>query len=177
MMNIQLKMKKTHLIKGKSTKIAKNPTTFRKNKPNSPIVQTDVTSCTTMNYTIFASLTKVKNKPNQTQFKPNTNPIASKAKMNINIYYTIGYNNFPRLLVQKTNPKQTQFQKFEFSAILICAKTSRFFKIYPFLIKSCLQIAEKRVTMAFFDLKRLENHKKAVKNQSGKEVKNVLEPI
>ena len=49
-------------------------------KPNSPIVRTDLTSFTTTIYTIFASLTKVKNKPNQTQFKANTKPIPSKAK-------------------------------------------------------------------------------------------------
>jgi len=41
-------------------------------KPNSPIVRTDLTSFTTTIYTIFASLTKVKNKPNQTQYKANS---------------------------------------------------------------------------------------------------------
>jgi hypothetical protein len=41
-----------------------------KNKPNSPIVQMNVTDLITMNYTIFVSLTEVKNKPKQTQLKP-----------------------------------------------------------------------------------------------------------
>ena len=41
------------------------------NKPNSPIVQMNVNNLTTMNYTIFTSLTKVKN-------KPNSNPIATR---------------------------------------------------------------------------------------------------
>jgi hypothetical protein len=48
------------------------------NKPNSPNVQMNTSLFITMNYAIFASLTKVKNKakqtqlkPKQTQFKPN----------------------------------------------------------------------------------------------------------
>jgi len=45
---------------------------FLQNKPNSPNVQIDVNSFIRMTYTIFISLTKVKNKPNsnpiQTQF-------------------------------------------------------------------------------------------------------------
>jgi hypothetical protein len=41
------------------------------NKPNSPNVQMNANFFITMNYTIFTSLTKVKNKPNQTQNKPN----------------------------------------------------------------------------------------------------------
>jgi hypothetical protein len=48
---------------------------FMQNKPNSPIVQIHLTSFMTMNYAILTSLTKVKNKPNQTQFKAKTNPI------------------------------------------------------------------------------------------------------
>ena len=63
-------MKKAGKSKGKTTKSA---TTFRTNKPNSPIVQLDLTLFTTMYYAISACLTKVKN-------KPNSNPIASKAK-------------------------------------------------------------------------------------------------
>jgi len=34
-----------------------------------------------------------KNKPNQTQFKPKTNPIPKMLKMNVNIYYTKDYSN------------------------------------------------------------------------------------
>ena len=44
---------------------------FMQNKPNSPIVQLNVTLFITMNYAIFASLTKVKNKPNSNPNKPN----------------------------------------------------------------------------------------------------------
>jgi len=96
-----LKMKKVGKSKENSTKSAN---TFCRNKPNSPIVQTDVTFFTTMYYTNFASLTKVKNKPNQTQFKANTNPIVERPKMNINIYYTIGYNNETAFRRNKNKP-------------------------------------------------------------------------
>jgi hypothetical protein len=40
------------------------------NKPNSPNVQINLTYLTTMNYAISTCLTKVKNKPKQTQLKP-----------------------------------------------------------------------------------------------------------
>jgi len=89
-------------------KITKSSVTFRKNKPNSPNVQMNLINLTTMIYTIFASLTKVKNKPNQTQFKPNTKPIAERPKINVNQYNKMNYKNFMPLAGQKTNPKQTQ---------------------------------------------------------------------
>ena len=89
-------------------KIAKSLTSFRKNKPNSPIVQTGLKSFTTMNYTIFTSLTKVKNKPNQTQYKANSNPFAKRPKMNIRSAITKDYENISRWLGTKTNPIQTQ---------------------------------------------------------------------
>jgi hypothetical protein len=41
------------------------------NKPNSPIVHLHLTYLLIMIYTIFTCLTKVKNKPNQTQYKAN----------------------------------------------------------------------------------------------------------
>jgi hypothetical protein len=44
------------------------------NKPNSPIVQMKLNNLTTMNYVIFTSLTKVKNKPNSNPIKAKTNP-------------------------------------------------------------------------------------------------------
>ena len=48
------------------------------NKPNSPNVQMNLTNLTTTNYSIFISLTKPKNKPNQSQNKANSNPIKPK---------------------------------------------------------------------------------------------------
>jgi len=78
------------------------------NKPNSPNVQIDLTSFTIMIYTIFISLTKVKNKPNQTQFKPKTNPISEKPKMSVNIYYKREYDKKTALWWIKNKPNQTQ---------------------------------------------------------------------
>jgi len=74
-----LNNEKVWLFKGKTTK---NATSFMQNKPNSPIVQMNASLFTAMNYAIFASLTKVKNKPNQTQsnpIKPNSNPIQTQS--------------------------------------------------------------------------------------------------
>jgi len=98
------------LIRGK---IAKSSVTFRKNKPNSPNVQTYVTSFTTTIYTIYASLTKVKNKPNQTQFKPNSNPNFYLAIFNLSSLMTSEYVKSDALAGDKTNPNkpnQTQFR-------------------------------------------------------------------
>jgi len=80
------------------------------NKPNSPNVQMNVTFFITMIYTIFISLTGVKNKPNQSQYKANTKPIASKAKIDAKYSYTKDYENISRSLLRKNKPKQTQFQ-------------------------------------------------------------------
>ena len=98
-------MKKVGKSKEKSTK---NAITFKQNKPNSPIVQIHLTSFTTMNYPILPSLTKVKNKPNQTQFKANSNPITKRPKMNISNFITINYEIFLRLTEQKTKPNKAK---------------------------------------------------------------------
>ena len=85
------------------------------------------------------------------------------------------------------NPKQTQF-KANSNPILETRIVSNVnlgkyllplkYKFqHPFLIKSLPKIAEKREIMAFTTLKRPKNHEKARKNQSGKEVSNVLELI
>ncbi len=106
-MNSQLNNEKAGKSREKTTKTA---TTFRRNKPNSPNVQINVTNLITMNYAIFTSLTKVKNKPNQTQFKANSNPIGKRPKMNINNFLTKDYKNISRLPGNKTNPIQSQFK-------------------------------------------------------------------
>ena len=77
---------------------------FLTNKPNSPIVHLGLTSLITMIYTILASLTKVKFKPIQTQFKPKQTQLLQRPKMNANIYYTIGYNNETALRLGKNKP-------------------------------------------------------------------------
>jgi len=103
----QLNNEKGSKIKGK---ITKSCTTFSENKPNSPNVQMNLSLFTTMNYTIFASLTKVKNKPNQTQYKPKTNPIPERPKMNANAFLQKDYENISRWRGEKTNSIQSQFQ-------------------------------------------------------------------
>jgi hypothetical protein len=52
------------------------------NKPNSPIVQLNLTPFITMHYTISTCLTKVKNKPNTNPIKPNFGPILPVANPN-----------------------------------------------------------------------------------------------
>jgi hypothetical protein len=87
---MQLNDQKGWLFKGKATKSAN---TFCRNKPNSPIVQMNVTILITMNYTFFISLTKVKNKPNSNPIKANSKPIKAKTKP----------------IQSQFKPKQTQF--------------------------------------------------------------------
>jgi hypothetical protein len=78
---------------------------FLTNKPNSPIVQLDVTSFKTMNYMIFPSLIKVKNKPNSNPNKPNLSPVScllcsifSKQTQNKPKFYPLVY---PRVLLPR----------------------------------------------------------------------------
>jgi hypothetical protein len=73
LMNRQLNIEKSWLFKGKTTK---SSTTFRRNKPNSPIVQINASLFITTNYVNFTSLTKVKNKPNS---NPITCPFVQSA--------------------------------------------------------------------------------------------------
>ena len=78
------------------------------NKPNFPDAQMYAINIITRNYKNFIPLAGYKNKPNQTQFKPKTNPISKMPKMNVNFYNTIDYNNktyLPRMQNKpKTNP-------------------------------------------------------------------------
>jgi len=63
----------------------------------------------TKDYKDFMPYKSPKNKPNQTQNKPNSNPITEIPKMNVNSYSTKVYQNKPRLRPQQNKPKQTQF--------------------------------------------------------------------
>ena len=58
---------------------------FLTNKPNSPIVQIHLTNLSTMNYAIFTSLIKVKNKPNSNPITANTKPIKAKCPISSRI--------------------------------------------------------------------------------------------
>jgi hypothetical protein len=95
-------------------------------------------------------------------------------------------------LFRQTKPKQTQFKpkqtqlkpkqtQFKPNQMLIWAIISCLLKYsfqYPFLIKSWPKIAENREIMAFTVLRKAEiSRKNREKQQSGKEVQNVLEPI
>ena len=79
-MNIQLKMKKTHLNKGK---ITKSCITFCDNKPNFINPEVGVSSFETGKYEILHAWRSKKSNPIQTQFKPiqtQFKPNAKKAK-------------------------------------------------------------------------------------------------
>jgi hypothetical protein len=69
--DIQLKMKKTHLIKGKSTKIT---AAFIQNKPNLKNIKIGVSPFETSKCEILSAWRG----ENQTQSKPNSNPIQSQ---------------------------------------------------------------------------------------------------
>ena len=81
------------------------------NKPNFQDGRMHVINIMTRNYKIFLPLAGYKNKPNQTQFKANSNPILEMPEINVNIYYKNVYNNktaFRQIKNKpKTNPKQT----------------------------------------------------------------------
>ena len=80
------------------------------NKPNSPNVQIYINIYDTKDYQNFIPLAGYKNKPNQTQFKPKTNPISEMPKMNVSIYYTKGYKNFIPLAGYKNKPNSNPIQ-------------------------------------------------------------------
>jgi hypothetical protein len=60
------------------------------------------------NYKNFIPMAGYKNKPNQSQNKPNSKPIAERPKMNTNIYYTIDYKNKTAFRRRTNKPKQSQ---------------------------------------------------------------------
>ena len=76
------------------------------NKPNSPIVQMNVTYFMTTIYAIFTSLTEVKNKPNQTQFKANSNPICYNAIIGLSSFMTSKYVRLGTMPGKKTKPNK-----------------------------------------------------------------------
>jgi len=100
------------------------------NKPNSPIVQTNLNFFITMIYVNLIGLTKVKNKPNQTQYKPNqthSNPTTERPKMNIRNAVTMNYKISPRLPGHKNKPNQTQTNPI-------------FVSLAPFIVYNCHSI-------------------------------------
>jgi len=132
--NPWLNNEKSQLIRGKIAKIA---FTFRKNKPNLKNIKIGINSFKIGTYEIFSAWQSKKTNPN----KPNSNPIAERLKMNLNIYYKKVYNNETFILAPKTNPIQTQ-NKF----ILECRSrgaNKNTLKIYPFGIDCPIVFEEK----------------------------------
>ena len=66
---------------------------FLQNKPNFPDAKMNSINSKIMAYKNFIPLAGYKNKPNQTQNKPNTNPIAEMPKINLSIYSQTAYIN------------------------------------------------------------------------------------
>jgi hypothetical protein len=63
------------------------------NKPNVKYVKINISPYMTTKYVKMDTWLSWKNKPNQTQFKPKTNPISKMPKMNVTIYYKKDYSN------------------------------------------------------------------------------------
>jgi len=73
---------------------------FMQNKPNSPNIQIPLTSFIIMIYTIFISLTKVKNKPNSNPIKPN----CRKGEIDAKSLFTKDYRKNDDFLVRINKP-------------------------------------------------------------------------
>ncbi len=95
----RLNNQKKKQIKGKSAKFA---SVFIRNKANFVNPEICVIPFQTSRYEILPARRSKK----QTQFKPNSNPISEKLKINANIYHTKEYNNKTFFPAPKTNPNK-----------------------------------------------------------------------
>ena len=102
-MKNQLNNKKVWSFKGK---ITKSGITFRKYKPNFKNIKIGVNSFEISTYEILPAWRSKK----QTQFKPNSNPIQERPKINLSTYFTGRYNNMTAPGSKKSNPIQTRFK-------------------------------------------------------------------
>ena len=100
-MNIRLKVKKTHPIRGN---IAKFAPAFILNKPNFKNIKIDVRSFDISKYDNLPAWRINK----QTQFKPNTYPIYGMEKFALSSFVSGKYDHSCRWPGKKTNPIQTQ---------------------------------------------------------------------
>jgi hypothetical protein len=80
------------------------------NKPNVKDVKIYVSPFTKIVYVKIDTWLNRKNKPNQTQFKPKTNPISKMPKISVNIYYKREYNNEIAYWRMQNKPKQSQYK-------------------------------------------------------------------
>jgi len=72
--------------------------------------QMNVTSFNTGKYVKLDTWSDETNKPNQTQFKPNSKPICKMQKMNISSFVTGNYEENPPGRLPQNKPNQTQFR-------------------------------------------------------------------
>jgi len=79
-------------------------TLFLQNKPNLLNAQMNVTSFYTVDYENKRLADAAKTNPIQSQYKPNTKPIAEKPKMKLNSYSTKDYENETAFRPQKNKP-------------------------------------------------------------------------
>jgi len=86
------------------------------NKPNLLNAQMNVSSVLTKDYENKRLCRCVKTNPIQTQFKPKTNPIPERPKMNENLFATKVYENITTFRLEQnkpnTNPIKPNFLKF-----------------------------------------------------------------
>ena len=80
------------------------------NEPNFEKAQMNVNKVLIRDYENKSNWTLGENKPNQTQFKPKTNPISKIPKMNVNKIITMNYKNLSRWRDKKTNPIKPNFK-------------------------------------------------------------------
>jgi len=78
------------------------------NKPKVKYAKINVSSFLTSNYVQVGQLVIQTNKAKQSQFKANSNPIASKGKIDVKCIFTMDYEENRGYGPKKTNPKQTQ---------------------------------------------------------------------
>jgi len=109
-MKNQLNNQKDQLIKGKSTKIAP---AFIQNKPNVKNIKISISPFKKRKYKILSAWRS----ENQTQFKPNSNPMLKRPKMNANICNTKIYGNKTFFLAPKTNPSKAKVANNQLSLI------------------------------------------------------------
>ncbi len=136
---------KTYPIRGK---IAKFAPAFIQNKPNFKNIKIGVSSFETGKYEILTARRGKK----QTQFKPNTNPIHKRPKMNANICNTKIYGNKTFFLAPKTKPNKPKVANNQLSLIDNQLRRQTQFKakqIYPRMSLSGTQILIKFINSCY----------------------------
>jgi hypothetical protein len=130
----------------------------RQNQRNLIFVK-DIRTCRTIGY----SDKQTQNKPNLSQNKANSNPIASKGKYDANSLYTKDYDNICKYGPKNTNPKQTQLLQrpkmleFTLDVSSLAFLSGAFAWIRSFTIILIMLLADfttLRVTISFFSCRK-----------------------